>query len=214
MVKLGAKATVASMDVDAQYGFTSACPEELPVPEGEEIVDELNQQAHFAKYRLGSKEGHPINPIWEATTEHPAFSPLRGVKNATYYWPKHCLPGTKGFKLIAGLPHPQDYDFFVWKGVEPDMHPYGSCFHDIQEKLSTGLIEFLQNNKVKTVIVGGLATDYCVKVTVLQLLAAGFRVIVNLGACRGLRKETTDFAIATMEKKGAIIIESSRELCP
>jgi nicotinamidase/pyrazinamidase len=212
MVKLGAKSTIASLDVDAQYSFTSACPDELPVFEGEMIVTELNKQALFAAFRLGSKEAHPPNPFWEATTSHPAFSPLTGIKNANTYWPKHCVPGTKGFQLIAGLPHPQDYDFFVWKGVEPDMHPYGSCYHDIAEKLSTGLLEFLHHQGIKTVLVGGLATDYCVKTTVLQLLKAGFQIILNLGACRGLRANTTLQAISDMREKGAIIIQSTQEL--
>jgi nicotinamidase/pyrazinamidase len=214
VVKLGAKSTIASLDVDAQYSFTEACPDELPVLQGEEIVAELNQQARFAQYRLGSKEAHPAHPAWEASAQHLAYSPLVGVKNADTYWPAHCLPGTKGFKLIKGLPHPQDYDFFVWKGVEPDMHPYGSCYHDLEEKLSTGLLDFLKNKEIKTVIVGGLATDYCVKVTVLQLLKAGFRIIVNLGACRGLQPKTTEEAIVEMKKKGAIMIHSCLELEP
>ncbi len=212
MVKLGAKSTIASLDVDAQYSFTPACPHELPVPEGEMIVAELNNLARFAAYRLGSKEAHPPHALWEANSQHQAFSPLIGIKNANTYWPKHCIPGTKGFELIAGLPHPQDYHFFVWKGVEPDMHPYGSCYHDIAEKLSTGLIEFLKYNGIKTVLVGGLATDYCVKTTVLQLLKADFQVIVDLGACRGLRSDTTQEAISEMQEKGAIIIQSTQEL--
>ena len=39
---------------------------------------------------------------------------------------------------------------------------------------------------VTTVLVGGLATDHCVKTSVLQLRRAGFRVIVHLDACRGI----------------------------
>jgi len=211
MIKIGPKAQVASIDVDAQYSFTPLCPNELPVPYGNEIVDELNHQAEFAGYRIGSKEAHPPHAIWIATGEAPALSNIEG-DNIDVRWPAHCIPGTKGFESIQGLPHPAKYDFFVWKGIEPDMHPYGSCFHDLKERLSTGIIEFLHNKGVKTVIVGGLATDYCVKNTVLQLLRAGFETILNLAACRGIDPQTTQAAITQMQQHGAIIIESSHQL--
>jgi nicotinamidase/pyrazinamidase len=55
---------------------------------------------------------------------------------------------------------------------------------------------------ITTLIVGGLATDYCVKTTVLQLLRAGFRVIVNLAACRGISPDTTREALAAMRRAG------------
>ncbi len=55
--------TTASFDVDAQKGFSPVCPDELPVPDGDKIVDELNAQATFAKYRIGSKDWHHNNAI-------------------------------------------------------------------------------------------------------------------------------------------------------
>lgn len=212
MRTIGFKATVASIDVDTQYGFTHQCPTELPVPNGEQVVAELNQQATFARYRIGTKDAHPANAEWVGSEHAPDFTQIIGGKNMDMRWPVHCVPGTKGFELIEGLPHVSEYDFFVYKGVEPDMHPYGGCYHDFAEKVSTGLIEFLRCKDVKTVIVGGLATDYCVKQTVLQLLRAGFETIVNLGACRGLAPDTTEQAISQMQQQGAIIIQSSLEL--
>ncbi len=205
------KQTIASLDVDAQYGFTPACPQELPVPQGEDIVTELNHQAQFAQYRIGTKDAHSPSALWVANAQAPVLSPIEG-KHMDVRWPVHCVPGTKGFQLIQGLPHPAEYDFFVWKGIEPDMHPYGACFHDLNETLSTGLIEFLHSKHIKVVIVGGLATDYCVKNTVLQLLKAGFRVIVNLAACRGLNGDTTQAALTLMRQCGATIISASQTL--
>lgn len=73
--------------------------------------------------------------------------------------------------------------------MEPDLHPYGACYHDIKEKLSTGVIEFLKQRNVDVVVVGGLAFDFCVKTTVIQLERAGFQVIVYLGATRALTSE-------------------------
>ncbi len=205
------KATVASFDVDAQNTFTPICPDELPVAEGHRIVDELNAQAHFAQYRVGSKDAHCPHAIWQSDSAHPVFSPIAGA-NVDVYWPSHAMTGTKGFELLAGLPPVTAYDFFVWKGVEPDMHPYGACFHDFAERMSTGVIEFLHAREVTWVIVGGLATDYCVKMTVLQLLNAQFQVIVNLAATRGVATASTEEAIRLMKSQGALFIASAHDL--
>lgn len=205
------KQSTASFDIDCQKTFTPLCPNELPVPEGDQIVDELNQQAKFALLRVGGKEAHSPDAIWIADEKHPQLSPVEG-EDVDVRWVPHAIPGSKGFELLEGLPKPAQYDFFIWKGVELDMHPYGSCYHDIKERLSTGVIEFLKQNYIKTIIVGGLATDYCVKVTVLQLLKADFTVILNLGACRGLAPDTTEAAIAEMQAEGVKIIQSASAL--
>lgn len=202
---------VASFDVDAQNTFTPLCPDELPVPGGHEIVDELNAQARFARWRLGSKEAHSPDAIWVATAEHPQLEPVAGT-NVDVRWNLHAVPGTTGFDLISGLPHPAEYDFFVWKGVEPDMHPYGSCYHDLGESVSTGVIEYLRDRGVKLVVVGGLATDYCVKNTVLQLRHAGFAVILNRAACRGVAPDTTVKALEAMLAAGVTFVANAAEL--
>lgn len=127
-------------------------------------------------------------------------------------WNLHCVPGTKGFELLDGLPAETEYDFPVYKGVEPDMHPYGACYHDLKDRISTGVIEVLKARGVEIVLVGGLATDYCVKTTALQLKRAGFNVVVNLGACRGIAPDTTEAAIAAMKDAGVAMINSAAEL--
>lgn len=211
VVKLLSPDCVASFDVDAQKTFTPLCPAELPVPGGDEIVAELNTQAKFASVRVGSKDAHSAKAIWVASDSQPQFSPVAG-DNVDIRWNRHAEPGTLGFELLDGLPAPKDYDYFVWKGVELDMHPYGACYHDFKEQLSTGVIEFLRGRSIKQVLVGGLATDYCVKVTVLQLVRAGFEVIVNLAACRGIAEETCQQALAEMRDAGVLFVEHSGEL--
>ncbi len=205
------KAQIASFDIDCQNAFTPLCPEELPVAGATEIVAELQKQALHAQYRIASKDSHCPDAIWVADDEHPVFSSMQG-DNVDMRWPRHAEPGSKGFELIAGLPKVTEYDYFVWKGVEPDMHPYGSCYHDFAEKLSTGVIEFLHNNKVQLVLTGGLATDYCVKATVLQLCHAGFQVVVNLAAVRGIGEDTSLAAKIAMQEAGAILLESSQAI--
>ncbi|MFP2769630.1 isochorismatase family protein [Oceanisphaera sp. KMM 10153] len=210
-MKLPAKNRVASLDVDAQYTFTPVCPDELPVPGGDTIAGELNQQATLAAWRLGSKDAHSPQALWVSSDQHPPLSPIAGA-NMDIRWPRHAVPGTRGFELLDGLPRPADYDFFVWKGVEPDMHPYGACYHDLAENMSTGMIEYLRDREVSTVLVGGLATDYCVRHTVLQLLDAGFSVVVNRSAIRGVADESSRHAIAEMLQHGAHFVHDSAQL--
>ena len=210
-MQLPAKEVVASIDVDAQYTFTPVCPDELPVIGGDTLAPELNAQAQFAGYRLGSKDAHSPQAHWVSSEQAPPFSSVAGA-NMDIRWPSHAVPGTKGFELLADLPHPADYDFFVWKGVEPDMHPYGACYHDLAERQSTGIIEYLQAKKITTVIIGGLATDYCVRHTALQLLKAGIEVVINLAATRGVAEDSTDQALKELQQAGVHLVQNAAEL--
>ena len=148
----------------------------------------------------------PRTPLGGERTRPPCCNPCAGECRPHLAGPLRA--GHPGFELLDGLPAPIDYDFFVWKGVEPDHHPYGACYHDLAERRSTGLIEFLQARGVATVLVGGLATDYCVKTSVLQLRRAGFRVIVHLDACRGIAPETVDQARTRMIEAGAELAQT------
>ncbi|MDJ0622273.1 MAG: nicotinamidase [Desulfocapsaceae bacterium] len=204
-----------SFDVDPQRGFTPLCPNELPVEEGHLIADELNNQANLAKFRIVSKDCHPPEAPWVADSPDEIMTPVEGnYPGLDIKWPPHCVVGTEGNELIPGLPPEDLYDLVIEKGKDPLHHPYGACYHDLSEKISTGAIEWLRERQITTVIVGGLATDYCVKNTVLQLCHAGFEVIVNLAACRGVAEETSNVAREEMRTAGARLIDGSAELEP
>ena len=212
MIKVD-KAITASFDVDPQCGFTPLCPDELPIEEGDLIADELNAQSAFANFRIVSKDCHPAKAPWIAESAEQIMTPVEGeYPNLDIKWPAHCVVGTLGNSLIPGLPDENQYDVVIEKGIDPLKHPYGACYHDLAEKEGTGIIEWLQERKVDTVIVGGLATDFCVKTTVLQLSKAGFNVILNLAACRGVALESTQQACQLMKDEGVKIVTSSAEL--
>lgn len=208
---LPAKKFVASFDIDAQNTFTPVCPDELPVAEGDTIAPELNANARFASLRLGSRDAHTLSALWLSDAEHAPLTPIAGHPDLDVRWPAHAIIGTKGFDFIDGL-DPKAYDFQIFKGIEPDKHPYGACYHDLQDKLSTGAIEYLRCHGITTVICGGLATDYCVKNTVLQLKRAGFDVILNKAACRGIAPETVAAALEEMQAAGVRLAASAAEL--
>lgn len=202
---------IATFDVDAQKGFTELCPDELPVAGGHEIAASLNQMARRGTLRLGSKDAHAPNALWVVASHAQMLQPLSHA-NADLTWVRHCVPGTPGFELLDELPAPIDYDFFVWKGVEPDLHPYGACFHDLAGKRSTGVIEYLRVAGVDAVVVGGLALDFCVKNTALQLRAGGFQVLLYLPACRAISEAGATAAIDQMRAQGIIICADSGAL--
>ena len=197
------KDMIASLHIDCQKGFTPLCPDELPVPDGHNIVAALNAQDKLARWRVASKDWHQKQAYWIASKEHPQFSRITRsdiiLDDLDVYWNSHCIAGTEGAELLPGLPRVRDYDFMVYKGLERDMHPYGACYHDLHDKISTGLIEFLKDRKIETVIVGGLSTEYCVKTTALQLVKH-FNVVVNLSACRAIGQP--DGAIKDMLQQG------------
>lgn len=202
---------IASIDVDPQKTFTPLCPSELPADGGDQIAAALNAQAQKANVRILTKDAHPPNAVW-LVEHHAQMLAKLNYPNADLTWVAHGIVGTYGFEILDGLPTETEYDHVIWKGVEPDLHPYGACFHDLEEKLSTGLIEWLQAKKISTVIVGGLATDYCVKTTAIQLKKYGhFDVWVNLEACRGISAETTEQACQEMQQKQIKVIKTLDE---
>ena len=80
----------------------------------------------------------------------------------------------------------------VKKGVEPDKEAYSGFQR-------TDLAERLRKANIKRLMVTGLATDYCVKSTVLDALKAGFKVIVVKDAIRGVEVKPGDSAAALDE---------------
>ena len=212
MIRIDQQRT-ASLDVDPQRSFTPLCPDELPVAGGDEIAGELNAQAALAAFRVVTREDHPPQAPWVAQSPDEVMTPVAGdYPDLDVKWPAHCVVGSAGHLLIPGLPEPDRYDLVVHKGYDPHKHPYGGCYHDLAESESTGLVEWLQQHGVTDLIVGGLATDYCVKMTVLQLRRAGFRVIVNLAGCRGVAADTSAAAIDEMRAAGVEFADSSAEL--
>ncbi|WP_321864914.1 isochorismatase family protein, partial [Pseudomonas paraveronii] len=144
--------------------------------------------ASLAGYRVGSKDAHTPHAPW-VVKQHSEMLQPTGLAPADVTWVSHCVPGTEGFTLLDELPTPYDYDYFIWKGVEPALHPYGACYHDLHDKLSTGVLEYLKAQGVSRVIVGGLALDYCRKTTASQLPKPGLPGVPHLPASRAKTQE-------------------------
>ncbi|WP_423840740.1 isochorismatase family protein [Vibrio mytili] len=203
--------TTAVFDIDPEKGFTELCPEELPVSDALEIVPELLKNHTKGRLKLVSRDLHPPKAAWDAATPADMLKPV-GLPNVDVKWNRHCVLGTKGVELLDGLPPILDYDFQVNKGMDPDAHPYGVFFHDIADTKTTGANEFLKCQDIDTLVVGGLALDFCVKKSVLQALDLGFNVIVNLASTRAVLPESMQEAIAEMQDKGAVFVEHADDI--
>jgi len=207
----------ATFLVDAQQGFTPLCRNELPVPEGDLIVAECIATFERTKFKVASKDAHPSNASWLAKDKNNIGTPTITFLSPQMdlYWPKHCVVGTPGFNLIPGLPPIEDFDFIIYKGVERYIHPYSAVYHLLtpnskSNRISTGVIEFFKAKGITTVVIVGLATNYCCAGTAIDLVKAEFHVIMNLGGCRGIGD--TNPAIDNMKYHGVEFVYSAAEL--
>jgi nicotinamidase/pyrazinamidase len=170
--------------VDYQNDFTP--PDgALAVREGDEIAGRINELARSGDYDLvvATRDWHP--------PDHGSFSERGGP------WPVHCVQGTPGAELHPAF-DASVVDELVDKGQDPATEGY-SGFD------GTRLAELLRERGIERVTVVGLATDYCVKNTVLEALQEGFTTIVDSTAVRGVDVEPGDSerALAEMRAAGA-----------
>jgi nicotinamidase/pyrazinamidase len=113
-------------------------------------------------------------------------------------WPVHCVAGTDGAAFHPNL-DPQPFDAVFDKGE------YEAAYSGFEGTSRDGvpLAEWLRTHGVRHVDVAGIATDHCVRATVLDALAAGFDVRVLLDLTAGVAPETTDRAMEAMRSAGA-----------
>jgi nicotinamidase/pyrazinamidase len=175
--------------VDVQNDF---CPGgTLAVAHGDEVVPPLNKLIDESLERgdpvFKSRDWHP------PTTKH--FQAYGGT------WPVHCVQNTPGAKF-----HPQLRDDpriqIISKGLGDT-----DCYSAFDE---TDLAKRLHEANVQEVLVGGLATDYCVKNTVISALDEGFQVKAVSDAMKPVDVNPGDGekAISEMREAGAEIVPS------
>lgn len=192
--------TDALLIVDFQNDF---CPGgALPVAGGDAIAEPLNRLAASFDLVVASRDWHPPDhgSFVGVTVQPDAW---RGTDPPSI-WPPHCVQGTVGAELHPSLDRSQ-LDRVIDKGQDPWSQGY-SAFQD------TELADLLRVAGVETLHVGGLATDYCVKHSVLDARRLGFRVVVVEDAIRGVDVEPGDSerAIEAMREAGAAVVTRPR----
>jgi nicotinamidase/pyrazinamidase len=199
----------ALLIVDVQNDFCEGGS--LEVKKSSKIISVINDL--IDKFRekgypvVATKDWHPAN--------HGSFSSVSGGEIgkvgtlngiSQVWWPDHCVQGTHGAELHPAL---KSVDHTVCKGADPEVDSY-SGFSDAAGN-PTDLESLLKKQKVDTLYIVGLATDYCVKFTVLDALSLEYKVFLVKDGCQGvnLNPEDSVLALEKMKKKGAVIISSS-----
>lgn len=135
---------------------------------------------------------------------HPASTPHFADQGGA--WPSHCVAGSRGAELLPEAVLAQRAgDLVIRKGVAgEDGYSAFSMRHPVTgEVRSTELAAHLRAAEVTLVTICGLATDWCVKATALDALAAGFTVEVAVEATAGVELVSGDVAAALAEIESA-----------
>lgn len=186
----------------------------LAVPEGDQIVAVVNRLQPCFDLIVATQDWHPPDH-GSFAANHIGRSPgevieLNGLPQVL--WPTHCVQGTAGADFVPGLDR-KLWDRVFVKGTDPTIDSY-SGFFDNGHRQATGLGDCLREKRVTEAYVAGLATDYCVKFTVLDALELGLKTCFIEDACRGVNLQLGDVpqAIETMRAAGAAIVTSDEIL--
>jgi len=186
--------------IDVQNDF---CPGgALAVQNGDAVIEPLN--ALSAAFAAGggrvaaSQDWHPRG--------HSSFAS----------WPEHCVQGTAGAAFHDALDL-KPVSLIIRKGFRPELDSY-SAFFENDRSTATGLEGAIKQMNVETVIIGGLATDYCVLYSAMDSRRLGFNTIVVEDAVRGVDSPagSVEKALAEMQASGIQFASSAQllqEMC-
>ena len=179
--------------IDVQNDF---CPGgALGISEGNEVIEPLNRLAALFAGAGGrviaTQDWHPVN--------HVSFD----------IWPNHCVQGSRGADFHENLDI-NPVNLIVRKGFRKELDSY-SAFFENDRKTNTGLDGFLKTLAIDTLLLGGLATDYCVLYSALDAAALGYKTIVLSDAVRGVDSPagSVEQALKRLREAGVTFIESS-----
>jgi len=181
----------ALLVVDVQVDFLPGGG--LAVPGGEHVVAPLNACIEVFQARalpvVATRDWHPAG--------HCSFAAQGGP------WPPHCVAGTTGAAFAHALRLPRSA-LVVSKGTAVDRDAYSGF-------AGTDLDARLRGAGVTRLVVGGLATDYCVLNTVLDARALGFDVLVLGDAIAAVdaRPGDGERALQRMRAAGAHVVNSA-----
>jgi len=198
----GYEPATALVAVDVQNDFADPAGG-LAVGDGAAVVPLLNAEIAAAR-AADALVAYTLD--W-----HPAVTPHFAKDGGA--WPVHCVGGTWGAELHPGLV--ADAGPRVRKGAGGEDGYSGFTMRDplTGATVPTELDGLLRGRGVRRVVVGGLATDYCVKATVLDALALGYETGVLVDASRpvDLAPGDGERALAVLARAGALLVRRSAE---
>lgn len=203
--------------VDIQNDFCTGGA--LAVKDSETVVQTANLLIrHFKQIKypiIASKDWHPADHLSFAKNSGTVVGDI-GMLNGLpqVWWPVHCVHESQGADFHPSLTS-DAINHIIYKGQNRLIDSY-SAFFDNDHEYQTGLHTLLQSLNIKHLYVLGIATDYCVKFTVLDALRLGYQVTVIIDGCRGVNIQENDSqkALEEMQEKGAILMDAISWLSP
>ncbi|MGP1947676.1 MAG: bifunctional nicotinamidase/pyrazinamidase [Arsenophonus sp. NC-PG7-MAG3] len=198
--------------VDLQNDFCNGGA--LEILDSESIITIANAVISFCQQQniiiIASQDWHPADHLSFAVnsgTQVGTEGKLNGLRQI--WWPVHCVQHQKGAQFHPYLNQSAIKSIFQ-KGLDSAIDSY-SAFFDNNYHHKTHLDYWLTKNQIKHLYIMGLATDYCVKFTVLDAMKLGYQVTVIQDGCRGvnLNPEDSYNALQEMVLAGAKLITSS-----
>jgi nicotinamidase/pyrazinamidase len=179
-----AKGSRCLLVVDVQYDFMPGGA--LAVPGGDEVVPVINALVPRFENVVLTQDWHPQGHASFASA-HAGKKPFETTRLAygeQVLWPDHCVQGTPGAAIHAGL-QASKAQLVIRKGYHDGIDSY-SGFMEADRRTATGLAGYLKERGIREVFVCGLATDFCVAWTALDARKAAFEAYVIEDACRGI----------------------------
>ena len=209
MAMAGESTKIGIIVVDVQGDFTKLKNGSLAVDGTDEAyikaVEENTKKLKEAGYPIyATQDWHPKNHA-SFFTNHKgkkAFDVIKLHGKDQVLWPPHCVQNTPGAEILLDK---KLFKAVVKKGMDPQYDSYSGFQDDGGKK--TEMDKLLKKEKIKKVVVYGIATDYCVRATALDAAAAGYKVIMIKNLCRGVAPDTSQKAIEEMKSKGIVILD-------
>jgi nicotinamidase/pyrazinamidase len=157
----------------------------LAVADGDKVVPVINALATRFPNIVATQDWHTPGHVSFASA-HPGAKPFDTTKlpyGDQVMWPDHCVQGTAGADLSAGLKLPTA-QLVIRKGYHPSVDSY-SAFNEA-DGTPTGLAGYLKERGIRRVFAVGVATDFCVCYSAIDARKAGFEAFVVDDACRGI----------------------------
>ena len=167
----------ALLIVDVQNDF---CPGgALEVPEGDRVVPVINSLLPHFDAVIQTQDWHPSGHHSFASA-HDGKEPFDSIEmeyGNQVLWPDHCVQGSEGAAFHPDL-ETSKTQVIIRKGFRKKIDSY-SAFYENDNKTKTGLTGYLKTRGIDTLFVTGLATDFCVKWSVLDGIKDGFNLLLS-----------------------------------
>lgn len=195
--------------VDVQRDF---CPGgSLATPRGAEIIPAINALAGSGAYGLvvATQDWHPTGHVSFASAHGKApFEAVELEHGMQALWPDHCVQGSAGAELHPLLDQGPIH-YVARKGWRRGVDSYSAFFENdgVADTYLAGLVARYAGGAEVELHFAGIATDYCVKASVLDAIArVGIGKAVLVGdACAAVTEEGGAAAVEEMRKAGAAI---------